>query len=132
MSNGYTPQDRKKAGLKPFSGIVTEEEISTFGVTASGSKHLRVDVKVSGVTVVGSIDIKLQQAVTGNDTFVDLAGANATVSVTAGGIVSMTQMIERTADQPNLPLQKTLKAVLTTTNAGDEVTIENVYISQGL
>ena len=132
MANGYTPTDRKVPNLQPVVGIVTEQELATFGLTAGGSTHLSVAVRVSGVTVVGSIAIKLQQAVTGSDTFVDLAGANATVAVTADGVVNMTQAVERAADQPNMPLNKTVRAVLTTTNAGDEVTIDNVYVLMAL
>lgn len=132
MANGWSPADKKLNGLQPISGVVTNQSISEFGITAGGSKHLRIDVKVSGVTVVGSIDLKLQHSVTGSDTYTDLAGANATVSVTADGIFSMTQAVERAADQPNMPLRKQLRVVITTTNAGDEVTIERVWVSQEL
>jgi len=130
--NGYTPVDKKATNLNPIVGIVTALEIGNAGLSAGGSKNVRVDVRVSGVTVVGSIAIKLQHAVTGADTFIDLVGANATVAVTADGIVSLRQNIEVAADQPNMPLMKHLRAVLTTTNAGDEVTIEKVFVSQEL
>ena len=132
MANGWSPIDKKKPNLAAISGIVTAQEIGNFGITAGGSKHLRVDIKCSGVTVVGSIDVKLQMAPTGSDTYVDLAGANATVSITTAGVVSMTQIIERSADQPNMPLMKNVRAVITTTNAGDAVTIDNVLVSQEL
>ena len=127
-ANGYTPTDRKSPNLSLISGIVTEKEIALVGMTAGGARHLRIAVRVSGVTVVGSISLKLQQAVTGSDTFVDLVGANATVAVTADGVVNMTQVVERAADQPNMPLNKTVRVVVTTTNAGDELTVDNVYI----
>lgn len=133
MSNGYSPADKKKAGLQPIVGIVADAPISEgVGLSAGGSRHLRVDVKVSGVTVVGSIDLKLQHATNNSESFTDLAGANATVSVTADGVYSMTQVIERAVDQPNMPLKKTLRVVAVTTNAGDEVTVDNVWICQPL
>lgn len=128
----YTPQDKKLPSLQPIVGVVTEQSIAEFGVTDGGSKNLRVSIRCSGVTVVGSIAAKLQMAVTSNDTYVDLAGANASVSITADGIVHLRQNIEVAADQPNMPLLKHLRVVLTTTNAGDEITIDNVYLLQQL
>ncbi len=133
MSNGYSPTDKKKKGLDPISGVVTNEAISNIvGLSASGSRNVRLDIKVSGVTVVGSIAIKLRHSVNGSETFTDLAGANATIAITTNGVISLTQNVEIAADQPNMPLRKHLQVVLTTTNAGDEVTIDNVWLSQGL
>ncbi len=132
MANGYSPQDKKTPGLSPIAGITAGTEISGFGVTAGGAKMLRVDVRVSGVTVVGSITLKLQHSVTGSDVFVDLAGANASVAVTADGIFSLTQLAERSADQANLPLRKQVRVVAVTTDGGDELTVDNVYVSMPL
>lgn len=131
--NAYTPQDKKKIGLAAISGIVSNQAVSEeVGMTAGGSKHLRVDIKVSGVTVVGSITAKLQHRCNGSDTYADLAGANASVSISAAGFVSLTQAVERAADQANMPLKSLVRVVLTTTNAGDAVTVDNVFFCQEL
>ena len=130
--NGWSPVDKKVNNLQPISGIVTNQEIGNFSVTAGGSRNLRVDLDLSGVTVVGSITAKLQMAPTGSNTYSDLAGANASVSITADGVVSMTQNVQVSADQPNMPLMKQLRVVITTTDAGDQVTIDKVWVSQEL
>ena len=36
------------------------------------------------------------------------------------------------ADQPNMPLRKTMRVVISATNAGDAVTIDKVWVSQEL
>lgn len=132
MANALSPADKKKANLQPIAGVVTNEAISSeFGLSAGGALNLRVDLEVSGVTVVGSIDAKLQHRSPGG-TFADLAGANATVSITADGVVSLRQNVQVAADQPNMPLRKMMRVVLTTTNAGDEVTIDKVWLQQEL
>jgi hypothetical protein len=130
--NGYAPKDIKAEALQPLSGIVSAFPISQdAGLSAGGALHLRMDVKASAVTVAGAITAKLQMRAP-NGSFTDLAGANASVSITAAGIFSMTQLVERAADQPNMPLQKQIRVVLTTTNAGDAVTIDNVFLYQEL
>lgn len=130
--NGYSPEDKKLKNTDAITGIVTAREIANFGVSAGGAKNLRVDIQVSGVTVVGSIAAKLQMATTTTGTYADLAGANATVAITANGDFSLRQNVEIAADQPNMPLKKHLRVVLTTTNAGDAVTIDHVYVMQEL
>jgi hypothetical protein len=130
--NGLSPKDSIAANLFPVVGIVTNQAISKeMGLSAGGSLNLRIDIAVSGVTVAGSIAVKLQHRTQG-EAFSDLAGANATSAITADGTVSLTQNVQVAADQPNMPLKKHVRAVLTTTNAGDEVTIEEVLISQEL
>lgn len=129
--NAWTPKDRILGGLAAQSGVVTNQPVSKIiNTTASGSRNIRIDVKVSSVTQVGTLTLKLQGAITGAETFVDLAGANASATFTADGIVSLTQNIEIAADQPNMPLLPALRVVLTTTNAGDAVTIDNVWVTQ--
>ena len=130
--NGLSPKEVRKANLQPVVGIVTATPISEdFGLSAGGSKYLRVDLEVSGVTVAGAISAKLQHRSPGGP-FVDLVGANATVSITANGVFSMTQVVDRAVDQPNMPLRKQVQVVLTTTNAGDEITINRVWLQQEL
>ena len=132
MANGYSPKDIKLDGLAAISGVVSNQAVSKdTGLTWAGATHLRVDLKVSGVTVVGSITAKLQHRAP-NGSFEDLAGANASVTISADGIVTITQLIERAADQANMPIRKQIQVVITTTNAGDEVTVDNIWIYQGL
>lgn len=132
MANGMSPQDKKKAGLAAISGVVTNEPVSNeFGLSAGGSLNLRVDLEVSNVTVVGAITAKLQHRSPGG-AFEDLVGANASVSITADGVVSLRQNVQVAADQPNMPIRKMVRVVLTTTNASDEVAVDKVYVSQAL
>lgn len=132
MSNGLSPADKLKPGLQSISGVVTDEAISSdFGISASGSLNLRIDLEVSSVTVVGSITATLQGRSPGGS-FTDLAGANASVTITGNGTFSIRQNIQIAADQPNMPLPKQLQVVLTTTNAGDAITVDKVYVQQGL
>jgi hypothetical protein len=130
--NGYTPEDKRVKTSTAISGIVAGQEVAKFGTTAGGAKNLRVDLQVSGVTVVGSITAKLQMATTDADTYADLAGANASVAITADGYFSLRQNIEVAADQPNMPLKKMVRVVIVTTNAGDEVTVDHAYVLQEL
>ena len=118
----------KKAGLLAQSGIVTNLPISEeVGMNNNSFLHFRDDIRATDVTVVGSITAKLQMKSPGG-TFVDLSGTNATVSITAAGDFSLTQLVERTADQVNMPLKETVRVVLATTNAGDAVTIAAIYL----
>ena len=129
--NGLSPK-KVNPIAQDVAGVVADLPISSdFGLTAGGCLHLRVDLEVSAVTVAGSITAKLQQRSPGG-AFADLVGANASVAITAAGTVSMTQLVERAADQPNMPLQKMCRVVVTTTNAGDLVTVDNVFIQQEL
>jgi len=133
MPNGYSPQDKIKAGLAAISGIVNNSAISeTIGLTAGGSLNFRVDLEVSGVTQVGTLTVKLQHKSPLQSTWDDLAGANASTTITANGTVSLTQNVQVAADQPNMPLRKAVRVVITTTNAGDAVTIDKVWVSQEL
>ena len=130
--NGLSPKDVKKANLQPVAGVIANTPISEdFGLSAGGSKYMRVDLEVSGVTVAGSITAKLQHRSPGGS-FVDLVGANASVIITADGTFGLTQVVDRAADQPNMPLRKQMQVVLTTTNAGDEITIDKVWLTQEL
>lgn len=132
MSNGFSPKDIKLDSLVPVSGIVTATPISKdTGLNWGSVARLRIDIKASGVTSVGTITAALQDRAP-NGTFTTLAGANASVVITAAGFFTITQLVERAADQPNIPIRKQIRVVLTTTNAGDAVTIDNVWLYQEL
>lgn len=125
--NGYTPDNVTLSPLAAVSGVVTNSVLTKeFPITAGGSRHLVVKVKASGVTVVGSITAKLQTAIDGE--FVD----SKTVTVTANGNFYIKLMAETAGDQTYLPLLRSGRVVLTTTNAGDAVTIDSVSVLQEL
>lgn len=132
MGNGLSPTNILKQGQLPISGIVTDSPISEeAGLSAGGSLNLRIAIEVTGVTVVGAITAKLQHRSPGGS-FVDCAGANASVSLTAAGSFAIRQNVEVAADQPNMPLHKMVRVVVTTTNAGDAATVSKVWLQQAL
>jgi len=133
MANSYTPQDfRLKSPTLVLGASVTNEPISReIGLTSKGSLNLRVDIVSTAVTAGAGISVKLQMRSLNSESWADLAGANATVAISAAGSVSMTQLVERAADQPNMPLKKMLRVVITT-GAGSAVTINEVRVSQGM
>lgn len=123
--------DSKPAGLLPVAGVVTALAISNeVTPTAMGSLNMRVEIEVSGVTQVGTLTCTLQGK-SPNGTYANLAGATATATFTAAGTITLRQNVEVAADQPNMPLPSHLRVVLTTTNAGDAVTINHVYFIMG-
>lgn len=129
-SNSLFPQSIKAPGLQPISGVVTNQVITKEeGLTADGALHLRVDLKASGVTVVGSITAKLQHKSPGGS-YADLGSANASVTISGNGYFSIKLLVERTADQVDMPLKSMVQVVLTTTNAGDAVTIDDIWLTQ--
>jgi hypothetical protein len=129
-SNIISPVEIKQDGLQPVSGIVTALPISKEeGLTNGGSLNLRVDIVVTGVTQVGTITAKLQHK-SPNGSYSDLAGANASATITAAGTVSLRQNVEIAADQPNMPIKSMIRVVLTTTNAGDALTVSNIWLQQ--
>lgn len=130
MANSYTPQDFRLKSPTLLLGASAVTVISQpIGLTAQGSLNLRVDLKVSGVTVGSGITAKLQhRSITG---WTDLAGANATIAITADGEYSMTQLVVRAADQANMPLKKSVRVVITTT-ASSVLTVNEVRVQQGM
>lgn len=124
--NGYSPKDVQLPPA-PISGVVTNQVVSKeFPITAGGSIHFVAKLAVSGVTVVGAITAKLQTAINGD--YVD----NKTATITAGGNYYISLLAERTADQTFLPLLSSGRVVVTTTNAGDAVTVNVVSVLQEL
>lgn len=115
-------------GTSAIVGIVTAQVISVpFKLAARNTLNLRVDVKASGVTVVGAISAILQHR-DGAGNWVSLAGSNATAAITTNGVVTLRQNIEDTTnDLANMPIRPTCRVVCTTTNSGDRVTIDAIY-----
>lgn len=128
--NGYSPQDIIKESVA-VGASVTEQQVSKdTGLYGRGAyEGFRVDFEVSGVTVSTGITAKLQGR--SIDDWTDYSGANASVAITADGEYSVSQFALKAADQPNFPLPKQMRLVVTT-GAGDAVTFDVMRISQEL
>lgn len=125
--NGWSAKDIALTG-KIVSGILVNEPITREDAnSAGGSKNGILKLKVSGVTQVGTITPKLQTA-NGAD-WVDVKSGTA---ITANGIQYIRWNIEVAADQTVLPLLNKSRVVITTTNAGDSVTIDLCEMLQEL
>ncbi len=126
--SGWSAKDVTKAPGKTITGIVTNEPISVEGwpITAGGSQHMVIKIKAAAVTVVGSITAKLQTAI-GAD-YVD----SKTGVIAATGDIYIKLNSEVTADQTFLPLLNKGQVVITTTNAGDTLSITSVEVLQEL
>ena len=128
--NGWSTKSQNlvKRGLAPVAGVVTASAISEpFTITAGGALHCVLACKVSGVTQVGTLTISLQTGI--EETFVTV---KASAGITADGWVFVRMNNAVSADQASLPLLTTGRAVLTTTDADDEITVEKVYLIQEL
>lgn len=125
--NGWSAKDIALSA-KGISGIVTNEPLTKEDVnSAGGSKNGIIKLKVSGVTQVGTITPKLQTA-NGAD-WVDVKSGTA---ITANGIQYIRWNIEVAADQAVLPLLNKSRVVVTTTNAGDALTVDLCEVLQEL
>lgn len=125
--NGWSTKDQAIAG-KAISGIATNSPITNeFANSAGGSLNGIIKLKVSGVTQVGTITPKLQTA-NGSD-WVDVKSGTA---ITANGIQYIRWSIQVAGDQAVLPLLNKSRVVITTTNAGDAVTIDLCEVLQEL
>jgi hypothetical protein len=131
-SNAYSPQDALLTGSVPtvLGASVSNQVISKeIALTSGGSQNLRIDLAVSGFTLGAGISVKLQHK--SISAWSDLAGANASVAITANGEFSITQLMARAADQANMPIKKQVR-VLITTGAGSAVTVSAIRVSQPL
>lgn len=127
MSNGWSANDIAITGII-VSGVqsnfpVTKED----RVSAGGALNGIVKFKCSSVTQVGTITPKIQTA-NGSD-WVDVKSGAA---ITAAGIQYIRWNIEVAADQAVLPLLNRMRVVVTTTNAGDALTIDTCEFLQRL
>lgn len=112
--------------VSAISGVVTKQQVSFSGIVyPEGSRACRLDIKVSGVTVVGSINAIAQHQTA------DLGWEDTkTVAITGNGVFSFKFDDAIAADQPYMPLRSQVRIVLTSTNAGDKATISSVILSQ--
>lgn len=125
--NGWSARNVKSTNTS-ISGVVTNSPISNeFPNSAGGALNGIIKLKVSGVTQVGTITPKLQTA-NGSD-WVDVKSGTA---ITAAGIQYIRWNIEVAGDQSVLPLLNKSRVVITTTDAGDILTIDTVEVLQEL
>lgn len=122
--------DIKSTGMtsNSYSGVLAAVPIhkNPYGVTAGGATQgLRVDINATAVTVVGSITITLQQS-SDNSNWEN----TKTATISAAGIFSIKFLPTVAGDQTYMPLKNLIRLVLTTTNAGDAVTISEIRLSQ--
>lgn len=124
--NGWSAKQIAASVL--VTGVQTNAPVShQSNVTAGGALNGIIKLVVSGVTQVGTITPKLQTA-NGED-WVDVKSGAA---ITAGGIQYIRWNIEVAGDQAVLPLLNKMRVVVTTTNAGDAVTISSIEVLQEL
>lgn len=129
--SGLLIRDVKLPSVTAVAGVVTAQAISQdFTPTKSGLTNMRVEIEVNTVTQVGTLTMTLQGK-SPNGTYANLAGATATATFTAAGTVILRQNVEVAADQPNMPLPSQMRVVLTTTDAGDRVTVAHIYVIMG-
>lgn len=127
MANGWASTDISLQG-RAVSGIVSNSPVTKeAAVTAGGALNGIVKLAVSGVTQVGTITPKVQTAI-GSD-WVDVKSGAA---ITAAGNTYIRWNIEVSGDQGALPLLNKLRVVLTTTDAGDALTIDSCEFLQQL
>lgn len=113
------------------AGVVTAQVISKEPMILSGqgTLALRLMIEASAVTAVGAITAKIQQA-SPNGSYADLTSANNTVTISGNGTFTINLNCYRTADAADMPLAQKIRVILTTTNAGDRITVNHVYLQQ--
>lgn len=96
-------------------------------ITACGALNGILKLTVADVTQVGTITPKVQTAIGGD--WVDVKSGAA---ITAAGTQYIRWNIEVAGDQAVLPLLNKLRVVVTTTNAGDSLTVTSCDFLQQL
>jgi len=125
MSNGWSPRSIEIA--RTYSGVQTNNPISAeFPITAGGSRNMVLKITTSAATVVGTVTVKLQSAI-GSD-WVDMKST----TIASAGSVYLRLNIEVAGDQSVLPMLAKGRVVLTTTNAGDSITLSGIQVLQEL
>lgn len=129
--NGYSP----RGILKNTAGVTlgaseTDTVISSEApIYNSGSVRLRVNAVSSSTTVGAGITLQLQHFLAG--VWEDLTSTNSSASVTGDGVFDIKLLVERAADQADMPLGEKVRVVCTT-GAGSAVTFTRLDLLQGL
>jgi hypothetical protein len=124
--SGYPSKSILKSPVV-LGASVSAQELAVFGVSGQGSRSLRLNLKAESVTAGAGITVALQQLIAG--TYVALASTNASVAITATGVVSIRLDVAKSADQVDMPLSNQLRVVITT-GAGSAVTISEIDLLQ--
>ncbi len=129
MSNGWAQNEVSLFAGEITSGVVTNNPVSKeFSISCGGATvGIVIKIAVSAVTVVGSVTPKLQTAI-GND-WIDVKSGAA---ITVAGNTYIRLMSTIGADAAVMPLLNKGRIVVTTTNAGDTVTISGIEVLQEL
>lgn len=126
MPNGWAAEEYVIPG-SVIAGEVEDQVVSKeFRVSAGGALNMIVKVVADDVTVVGAISAMLQTA-NGSD-WEDVKS----VSITTDDAYYIRVNVQDADDQDFLPLLNKGRIVVTTDNAGDEVTISSVEVLQNL
>jgi len=126
MANGWSPENYALPN-NAVSGVVTNRVVSREPqLTADGSRNLVVQLKCSGVTVVGSISARIQSGI--GSQWEDAKS----VTISGNGYFYIKLLENAAGDQTYLPLLAKMRVVVTTTNAGDAVTFDEINVLQGL
>ena len=105
-----------------ISGI-TSDQVVTKSVTCGGARGYNLQVKVSGVAQTGTITVQLQDSFD-NSEWRDVS--SITISTDGYQRVAVVPELELNTDV--VPLATSLRFVITTTNAADEVTIDAIHM----
>ncbi len=129
---GLLVKNVKLPSVSAIAGVVTAQVISeVFPISAEGSLNFRADIEVTTVTQVGTLTLALQTR-SPNGTWTTVASTNGSKTFTAAGTVSIRLNVEVAGDQADMPLQQQARLILTTTDAGDRVTVSAAYVQQTL
>lgn len=125
MSNGYSSTE-VSLGTPALVGVRTNSPVSKeFRLGQGGATQaLTVKVSFSAVTQVGTLTLKLQTGMQGD--WVDVKSQAFTT--TAPVYIKLNNAIS--GDAALMPLLLLGRVVLTTTNAGDSVTISSIEVVQ--
>jgi hypothetical protein len=123
MSNGWYTDDQVLVAGVAIPASQTNAPVSKeFKITAGGALNMAVAIVASAVT--GTVDLKLQSSVNGQD-WVD---AKAT-TIAAPGVAYIKLLASAAADQPALPLLGKGRIVATTAG-GEAITVSSIVVLQ--
>lgn len=76
MANAWSPRDVKLSNLRPVTSDTATVISRPFPITAGGAQRMKVAIKLSGSNATGTLNINLQSAMGGNDTFTEEANVD--------------------------------------------------------
>lgn len=129
--NGYSTRNYVfKNTAQTVAGVTTGTAItSEFPMSAEDSLRFVVRATVTAITVAGSITAKVQENWGDAAGWHDV-GTQANLALTTTGAKEIQMIIDNTTDQDQLPTAPRCRVVIANTNAGDTVTISEVWVSR--